>query len=261
MKNNLKVLLLVYFLLILAVLITPRVAQSQTPISPTPTVQLESKVSDLELRLNELEQNSSKPQKDVWDKLSSISILIAGVFVSGLGIFFNYRNSAREIRTQEVRYRNLLQIEQVQTVHTLLPLLQSKDEQDKETAYMLISLFNEELAARIFKRYPTLGITSAVRKIASDPDEKVASPAKELLSRFEKQTLDQLKKICNEYKDGNFEEHLFISGTYGQNFWPSQLELLINNKWVERWVDERGPEKKITMIRITEAGRKAAKCL
>jgi hypothetical protein len=254
MKHHLRTLCVITCTLLLVMVVT-KLGDAQAPItSPTPTPSLEERLSELENQVNALQKKTAKPAKDIWDITSSLSGLISGVVIAAVGILLTHQFNKRQQQSLETQHRRELAVQQVQTALEFVPLLQSGDEKDKETALLgIAALGNPELATKLAALYRTKGATSALSKMAASPDRAIAAPAKKVLNRFEKEALRKLRLICKEYPDPDeeFEDYLFTSGTYGQNVTSAELETMIKYGWVQQ---KASGER----IRITQAGRKAA---
>lgn len=80
-------------------------------------------------------------RKDPWDKISSITPLLLGVAVTGIGAFF----------TQVYKYRQL-QLNQITALEKLRPLLTSDKPEDREFGYAsFAALGYEDVAVRIIQ--------------------------------------------------------------------------------------------------------------
>lgn len=257
-----------FFMVILVIMAVPNFGFAQDSAYSGAPSSADKKQTELESRVTALEEKISNRKKDIWEIISSVSVLVSGIIIGCLGIYVTNKYNRGQLQSQKKQHRqqllyqekmheNELQIQQVRTIYEFLPTLQSEDEKDKEAAISLISVFNPELAAKIGDLYRTEGTTLALEKMALNPDLKISLPAKEVLVRFdtlEKEMLRKLKIICDECPDPDeeFSDYLFSGGPeYGHNITSAELSLLKKNGWVNQ---ERPGGK----IRITEAGRKAA---
>ncbi len=78
-------------------------------------------------------------KKDVWDKLSSLTPLLIGLAVTGVGTYF----------TNIYNYRQL-QLNQVEALDKLRPLLNSEKSEDRAFAYFAFTALGyEDLAVRM----------------------------------------------------------------------------------------------------------------
>ena len=78
-------------------------------------------------------------KKDVWDKIGSITPLVLGIAVTGIGAIFTHIYNVRQ-----------LQLNQIAALEKLRPLLTSDKPEDREFGYAsFVALGYEEMAIRI----------------------------------------------------------------------------------------------------------------
>jgi hypothetical protein len=155
--------------------ITPTPAP--TPLI-TPTPSLEERAQSLEKwRQEEIQRNRELPQKDIWDKINSISGLVSGGIIALVGIFFTFMYQERQRQSTDQRKQQELAILQAQTVQSFLPQLQSEDERAVEAALLAIAaLGNTELAtklAELFRRKASVSALYKIGRASSQGAEKV----------------------------------------------------------------------------------------
>lgn len=124
----------------------------------------------LSLELEELKKKPAK-SRDLWDKLGTLTPLISGVLISGIGIYFTHSNNVTQHKIQEV-----------QTIEKLIPHL-TGDEAEKKMAIIAIStLTNPETAAKIAQMFPSKGTVQALRSIADQGTTKEKAVARKALA-------------------------------------------------------------------------------
>lgn len=117
--------------------------------------------------------------KDIWDKLSSVSVLVTGGVVALFGIIATNAYNTRELEDQQDRTR-----QEVQMVEKLLPYLIDGDDQSRRLALTLVAaLGDEELTSRLAEELGNDGVLAA--RTESRNGASVAFPstwARQLLS-------------------------------------------------------------------------------
>ena len=136
---------------------------------------------------------ASDSPKDVWDKLSAISGLAAGVLVAVIGAiatyFYNQRqqqattaDAALQRSAEDARTERQLAVLRVQTIEAFFPHLKSTDERDREAALVAIdALGDHELAARLAVYYGGEAAVGALARIATTGDDESTGRAIESL--------------------------------------------------------------------------------
>jgi acyl carrier protein len=127
-------------------------------------------------------------KKDLWDKISSVTPLVLGIAVTGVGAFF----------TQIYNFRQL-QLNQIAALEKLRPLLSSEKAEEREFGYAsFAALGYEEIAIRIIQlKKDQSGRTVLVElKKASTP--QVQANASEALK-----SLDEAKSLVNKLEFGD----------------------------------------------------------
>ena len=89
--------------------------------------------------LEESTMSDDSKKKDTWDKIASITPLVLGLAVTGVGVFFTQTNNFRQ-----------LQLNQITALDKFRTLLNSKKAEDREFGYeAFVALGYEEIAIRI----------------------------------------------------------------------------------------------------------------
>jgi len=208
--NVIVLLLAVMLLTVIAVSPSITVAQTITPtaipVTPVPTLSLEERISELEQQVSELNQQVEENPKDIWDKIDAVSGLVSGGVVAIIGIIATslyrrretkfleaqqekdredrkarleleklhnervYQTTQTQLDIQKSHNEKELAVAQAQTVHKLLPTLQSNDEREKASALNLIVALDPDLALRISQLYESKDVTSLFEEGASLKD-------------------------------------------------------------------------------------------
>jgi hypothetical protein len=167
--------------------------------SPTPS--LDKRVSELENRVNELQHELELPQKDVWDKISSISGLLSGMLIAIIGGVATYVYREREKASEKLRDKEHLSILRVQTIQGFMSQFQSGDEKVIEAALLAITALGDpELTTNLAKLYRGSGTISALTKIADSSLEEAANKARQSLDRISiegEKRIMQLMRLFN----------------------------------------------------------------
>ncbi|MGD9682886.1 MAG: tetratricopeptide repeat protein [Candidatus Obscuribacterales bacterium] len=121
--------------------------------------------------LDELKKRPTK-DRDLWDKLSTLTPLISGVLISAIGIYFTNSNNEAQRKIQEV-----------QTIEKLMPHLAGSESEKKMAIIAISTLTNPETGARIAQLFPSKGTVSALQSIASQGSKKEKEVAKKALAR------------------------------------------------------------------------------
>jgi hypothetical protein len=170
-----------------------------TTVHPSPSATAGLSESDAELRLDSVESELRelaldrvvrKPQKDVWDKLSSASTLVSGLIVALIGFYATDIYDKRQKEAEDRIKEQALTVSQIQTVEKFIPHLSSKDETVKSAALISIAaLGNDELAVKLARAFRGSGSASALASIATT----AAAPASAAASRALEDLLNFLK--------------------------------------------------------------------
>lgn len=162
----------------------PTLTLAQNPTA-TPTLSIEERIALIEKWQAEAEKRLEQPQKDVWDKIESVSGLVSGGVIALVGIFFTYFYQERQRQSAVQQKQQEIAILQVQTVQSFMPQLQSKDERAIEAALLAIAaLGNTDLATKLAELFRSKGAVMALSKIGrSKPgdSQKVLLPLASLL--------------------------------------------------------------------------------
>jgi S1-C subfamily serine protease len=162
---------------------------------------------------------ASDPPKDVWDKLSAISGLVAGILVALIGAVATYIYNQRQQQAtaadaelqrsaEDVRAERQLAVLRVQTIEAFFPHLKSTDERDREAALVAIdALGDHELAAQLAVYYGGEAAVGALARIATTGDEESTVRAIESLEAV----LGALRaSVVQVLVDGLFRETGFV---------------------------------------------------
>lgn len=127
-------------------------------------------------------------KKDLWDKIASVSPLVLGIAVTGVGAFF----------TQIYNYRQL-QLNQIAALDKLRPLLSSGKAEERVFGYSsFAALGYEEIAIRIIQlNKDQSGRTVLVELKKSSAPQVQANASKALTS------LDEAKSLVNKLEYGD----------------------------------------------------------
>ena len=147
--------------------------ESRPLLKPPARPSIEDRLELLEKRLSVLRLELKTRQKDIWDKLQSLTGLISGGLIALIGILatYAYRNkqlaSEKAHKRQEQEHsRHELKILRVQIVETFMPYLKSDSDKEVETALVAIAALGDpELATQIHNLYKTKASYQAMSKL------------------------------------------------------------------------------------------------
>jgi hypothetical protein len=116
-----------------------------------------------------LSQPSSKPPKDIWDKIAALAPIISGLLIFVMGGYFTYSYNQQQLRVQEI-----------QTIEKFIPHLMGNDQSKRAAILAISSLTNAELAGKFAQIFASKGTVSALQSMAetgSESDRSAASTA------------------------------------------------------------------------------------
>jgi S1-C subfamily serine protease len=152
-----------------------------TPVS-SPTASMDDRLSNLESEVKKLNDQINHPPKDIWDKISAVSGLVSGLLIAIIGGIATFVYRERERNAEEATKNRELSVQQVQTIQSFMPQLQSGNEKAVEAALLAITaLGNSKLATDLATLYRTEGAAVALSKIASGPNRVAAQQAEQSL--------------------------------------------------------------------------------
>lgn len=141
--------------------------------------ELQRRLNELAKQVTSLREERSQERKDAWDKLGTVSTLVSGVLVAGIGFYATTIYDASKQREEEARELERLAISQVAVVEKLIPHLASDNEERKEAALIsLAALGNEELAADLARAFGGSGARTAIGKLTDSASPEVAAVAR-----------------------------------------------------------------------------------
>jgi hypothetical protein len=124
----------------------------------------------------------SDKKKDFWDKLASVTPLVLGIAITGVGAFFS----------QIYNYRQL-QLNQIAALDKLRPLLTSEKAEEREFAYTsFAALGYEDIAVRMIQLKKDQSGRSLLVELKKSGPEQVKANAGDALK-----TLDEAQKLVN----------------------------------------------------------------
>jgi hypothetical protein len=149
----------------------------------------------VEERLDRLEARveSLQPEKDIFDKIESVSGLVTGGVVVVLGVVVSRYYENKQRRAEEARHQRQqvaeeqhrerdAQIQRIQTLGAFMPHLMSHDEKATEVSLLAIeALGDTKLATRLGELLRTAGAVTALSRIATSSDPEAAQRANESL--------------------------------------------------------------------------------
>lgn len=133
--------------------------------------------------------DSTEKRKDLWDKVSSITPLILGIAVTGVGAFF----------TQIYNYRQL-QLNQITALEKLRPLLTSDKADEREFGYAsFAALGYEDVAVRIIQ----IKKDQSGRTVLLELQKTGGNPQLQANATGALKSLDEAKSLVNKLEYGD----------------------------------------------------------
>ena len=133
---------------------------------------------------------NEQKKKDVWDKMASVTPLLLGILVTGIGALFTHVYNFQQ-----------LQLNQIAALNNLRPLLTAENPQDREFAYSsFVALGYEGLAIRLIEiQRDQTGRSVLVQLKNAGPAETREKAAAAL------EVLDEAQKLVNIFEFGKPE--------------------------------------------------------
>jgi hypothetical protein len=119
-----------------------------------------------------LSQSSSRPQKDIWDKIAALAPIISGMLIFVMGGYFTYSYNQQQLRVQEI-----------QTIEKFIPHLMGNDQSKRAAILAISSLTNAELAGKFAQIFASKGTVSALQSMAETGSESDRSSASTALAK------------------------------------------------------------------------------
>lgn len=165
--------------------------------------------------------------KDVWDKLESVSGIVAGIAVAVIGGFATYLYNRRQQELEKVQRGQDRVITRVKTVGEFFPHLASEDERIKEAALVAVGALDPELAAKLSAILKEEGGIGALAKLANSPYPEIADEALGVLRDITDRLRESVVKVdawtFDEIPDLPFTSTGFATGPPGRLVVPSSL--------------------------------------
>jgi len=148
---------------------TPTYAhQANISVPSTTNQSIERRLDVLDAQVNELIMSAKKPQKDIWDILSALSILISGAIIGILSLIATSRYQERQ-----------RQVMKIQTVQGFMPHLSSKNPTLVEGSLRSIATLDREIALSLADSFYSEGGLYALLKWLSNP--KMEKDSREII--------------------------------------------------------------------------------
>jgi|GEM_PF-5922943 len=139
------------------------------------------------------DNTNSIPKKDFWDKISSLSTLLSGVLIAGIGLW----------ATHHYNYSQL-ELRQLEALDKFRPLLSSNKPDEREFAYSaFVSLGYENLALKLIALKDDRAGINVLASLSKSENQEISSSATKILSKLKiqtrfggkKATISRLKKL------------------------------------------------------------------
>lgn len=148
---------------------------------------LEGRLNLLDSRVNDLVQSRNKPQKDCWDIIGTLSILVSGVIVGGVSIYATNRYQHAQ-----------LTVAQMQIIQSFMTQLPSKDYRVVTATLRSIAVMNPDIALNLSEIFYYNGGLYALIGWSEGSDVELARRANEILRPLVQNSLLQALDLYNE---------------------------------------------------------------
>lgn len=129
-------------------------------------------------------------KKDIWDKMASVTPLLLGILVTGIGAIFTHVYNFQQ-----------LQLNQIAALDKLRPLLKAENPQDREFAYSsFVALGYEGLAIRLIEIQRDQTGRSVLVQLKNAGSAETREKAAAAL-----EVLDEAQKLVNIFEFGKSE--------------------------------------------------------
>ncbi|UUU37732.1 S1 family peptidase [Streptomyces sp. NBC_00162] len=158
---------------------------TQLSLQPTPTpipVHSSPTLGDIEREILDVKGVVREKRKDAWDKLFSVSGIIAGFLVASIGAVATYVLAKRQREQDRKKSDRELMVQRVATVEPLIKLLGSGSEREKEASLLAIdALGDPDLASKLAAIFGGEGSAAALSRIAAQSSGEIAAGAERSL--------------------------------------------------------------------------------
>lgn len=151
--------------------------------------------------------------KDPWDKVSAVTPLLIGIFITGLGGYFTHIYNFRQ-----------LQLLEITTIDKFRPLLTSENIHECEYAYSAILAINqEELVKRLTTVYQDQCGRSAVEKLKEQGSEGAAK----ILETLDKESTLELKELVSNIYSSTRVTRRNATAILASDKWLAESQTLV----------------------------------
>jgi hypothetical protein len=171
--------------------------------------QIEPRTSQVELRIEAVRLEPS--EKDVWDKISSLSTFLSGIIVALIGFYATNVYNARQQESLNAQKDRELAVLRVQTAAEFFPHLASNNQAIRLAALdSIIALGDEKLAASLAARFGGEAGVSTLTNLTASSDPVVS----ELASKSLDNIFLRLRSSVIQFRSGSgaiFSSGFFVS--------------------------------------------------
>lgn len=195
--------------------LSPSQSKLDKPLS-SQNKSVEERVSGLENQISELTKKVEVRQKDFWDKLNSISGLLSGAIIAGIGILLSSLLKRAELKA--LKDKNERELEDNKKKFDLEKLKTETENKDRTAKLELENLANQRAQTQL-----RIDEASKEREIAISQAQTVQGLLPSLLSRDERVRASALKLIACL---GNPKLVTDLSGLFGDKDIESEASVL-----------------------------------
>ena len=167
-----------------------------------------------------------KNNKDVWDKIASLTPLLLGIAVTGVGAFFTHIYNFRQ-----------LQLNQIAALDKFRPLLISEKPDEREFGYAAFAALGyEQVAARIIQLKLDESGRTVLVQLAKSGSQDVRATAENAIK-----TLNQVHPLVRQFEFGDMSDKAVGEMMRTEDTrWPAEISA------AETWVEQAAKEVKIS---------------
>ncbi len=168
-----------------------------------------------------VERHASRPTKDIWDKVSALTVPFVSLIIGLLGAYATYTSNQTALRQQVAQAEADRQqraeqadsarlLSQAQTLEGLYVFVASEDEAKRLFGYeMFVALGQKELAAKLIGVVGDKAGIPLLKKLEVDENATVSAAASQSLASFENataagRTVLRSRGSCREFVEMGF---------------------------------------------------------
>ncbi len=150
----------------------PAKAQTSAPALPPQTPATFPRDA-LTQRIAKIEKKLAEKEKDIWDKISSVSGLASGVLIALIGALATYVYNERQRQLQRARDEREISVSQAQTIQSFIPHLTSENPTEVRAALLAVEAMGDpELATKLARLFGGEGSLGALYRMSQQREHE-----------------------------------------------------------------------------------------